>query len=67
MIKRYDIIAAQAGDEYVTVRRQQDGKTARVKASWIKRAGDAHVPASRTKAIRLDGNVEWEKAGGKSV
>ena len=58
---KYDLITAPSEQGYATYRRVSDGKVTLVKTSWFKPSpdGDGLVPASRTKALRLDG-MEWE-------
>ena len=60
-MEKYTILIDADEDGYVTAKRVRDGKTARVKASWLKLfgGGDYYVPKSRTRAIRL-GMMDWE-------
>lgn len=60
MIKRYDILTTPNDRHEALVRRVSDGRTATVDVRWLKQDGDAHVPVSRVKAIRLDYMVEWK-------
>ena len=61
-IDRYEILTEPDVRGYVMVKRLADGKTATCKAAWLKAApgdGLAHVPRSRTKALRM-GMLDWE-------
>ena len=59
-MEKYTVVVEQDEAGYMTVKRVRDGKTARVKASWMRTIGGGdYVPRSRTKAIRLDG-ADWE-------
>lgn len=53
----YDQITAPADDGTAQFRRVRDGRVVLVKAGWFKPAPDGNglIPASRVKAIRIDG------------
>ena len=59
MPTRYDILSAPDERHVALVRRQSDNKIATVDVRWLKLSGDAHIPVSRVKALRLDTQVEW--------
>ena len=62
-IDRYEILDEPDERGYVMVKRLADGKTAQVKAAWLKRVSDSSdvwMPRSRTKAIRLAYFCDWQ-------
>lgn len=61
-LDRYELLTEPDMRGYVMVKRLADGKLAPCKASWLKAApgdGLAHVPRSRTKALRME-MLNWE-------
>ena len=59
-MEKYTVVVEQDEAGYMTVKRVRDGKTARVKAAWLRTLGYGdYMPVSRTKVIRLDGS-DWE-------
>ena len=61
-LDRYELLTEPDEKGYVMVKRLADGKLAPCKATWLKvspRGELAHVPRSRTKALRME-MLNWE-------
>jgi hypothetical protein len=62
MTTLYKFLSQPDEKGYAAVRRLSDEKTARARISWLKPGPETgqYIPASRTKAIRLE-CLEWKK------